>query len=419
MNKAQALLAVFILLLATAAPTAVHGGDALTVLDSAARVNFPSGVNFSLDAASGAEITEVSLLLSTPSQRYGAYTRNVRPDFRPGTRITASYTWPRYGTNLPPGSEISYRWRLSDASGGVLETAPASLRVEDSRFRWRELRDGMLTLRWYNGSDGFGRDLLDAAVESVERLSRDQGVDLKTPVTLHIYASQPDLFGAMPGLPGWAGGVSLGEHDMVMATVAPGEAGAGRKMIVHELTHQMIYQITFYPALGSRVPAWLNEGLAVVAEGDTARRNQALVDDAAERGDLPTLRSLGTSFAGLPTDRAQLAYAASESAVRYLLDQYGAEQMRRLLASFGQGRTADDALQLVYGFGVDQTEDGWRRSLGLRPVERGAENAPPTAAAPAVPRERNAALIVATAAAMLLAGAAVAVFGIRLVRRGR
>jgi hypothetical protein len=381
-RTALALVVALALALAAAAlvpapPTRAE--VAITVIASTARVSFPAGVTFTLEAASDAEITGVALLLDTPTQRYGGYVRTVRPDFRPGTRVTATWTWRRFGTNLPPGAEIAYRWRIADAAGAEIETPAASVVVEDSRFSWRELRDGPLTLRWHKGDDDFGRELLSTATEAVARLGREQGVDLQTPVTIYVYADQGELFGALPGLPGWVGGVSLGEFDTVLVAVSPTDRAAGRRALVHELTHQLIYQITFNPSLGSRVPAWLNEGLAVVSEGPTSDLNRRLLAAAAANGTLPTLRSLGTPFAGLPAQQAQLAYAAAEDVVRHLLVTEGAERMRALLAQFREGRTADDALRAVYGRGVDETEDGWRRSLGLRPIDRSGAGATPTA----------------------------------------
>lgn len=361
-------------------------GD-IRVISSGARVDFPGGVTFALEAEAAEEITEISLQVNTPTQRYGAFPRNVRPDFRPGSRVSATWTWRRFGGALPPGTEISYRWRMAAASGSVVETPAASVRVEDSRFQWRELRDGAMTVRWHQGNDDFGHEVLAAAASAVAELGREQGVDLQTPVTVHVYASQNELFGALPGVPAWVGGISLGEFDTLLVPIATNGLAEGRKALAHELAHQLIYQITFNTALGSRVPAWLNEGLAVVAEGATSPTNRRLLDDAVANDALPTLRSLGGGGFSSLTDHRQagLAYAAAESVVRHLLASEGPDRMRALLAQFREGRTADDALRQVYGRGVDQTEDRWRLSLGLRPLDRGqaADSAGASGGAPA------------------------------------
>jgi hypothetical protein len=417
-----AALAVLVVVLVTAAPglRVTHAESGIKVTGSTARVSFPAEVTFSLDAESGSEITEVTLLLNTPGQRYGAYTRNVRPDFSPGQRVTATWTWRRYGSSLPPGTEITYLWRLTDAAGAVLETPLASVRVDDNRFQWRELRDGLLTVRWYEGDDAFGRSLLDAATTAARQLSAEQGVDLTSPVTVHVYGSQKDLYTALPGLPPWVGGVSLGEWDSLLVPIPPRDLAGGRKTLAHELTHQLIYQITFNPSLGSRLPAWLNEGLAVVSEGPTSRENRLTLDEAVSLDHLPTLRRLGNGFSSLSGQQAQLAYTAAESVVRFLLRSEGPERMRALLAQFGEGRTADDALRRVYGRGVDETEDRWRISLGLRPLDRGSDSAVDAPeAAPARPgrttQERW--VLAAGVAAVCLSGGMALLGCVALIRR--
>lgn len=384
MKSSFAFLLVLAAITALSPVRIARAGSGITVNAVSAQVSFPSGVSFSLEAESAFAITDVVLLLNPVNQRYGAYTRNIRPDFQPSQRIATSWTWRRAGSSLPPGAEISYQWRMTDAAGQTLETQPVLVRVDDTRYQWHELREGMLTVRWYRGDERFGRELLRLATDAVQFTASEQGVDLATPVTIHVYGSASDMRGALPGLPGWVGGVSMGEWDMVLIPIPPDELEANRRALLHELTHQMIYQITFHPTLGSRVPAWLNEGLAVVSEGPVSRQNRLTLQQAVRTGSLPTLRALANGFSSLPGDQAQLHYAASESAVRFLLESEGPEKMRALLAEFRQGRTADDALRAVYGRGLDQTEDRWRISLGLRPLERGTGEQGTDAPAPAL-----------------------------------
>ena len=419
-----AFLLLTLLAAAAVGPAPARAETAITVISSGARVNFPSGVTFTLEAESAAEISEVVLQVNTPGQRHGAYPRNVRPDFRPGARVTANWTWRRFGTSLPPGTEVTYRWLMTDAAGSVHETPVASVRVDDTRFQWKELREGPVTVRWHEGGDAFGRDLLSATKLAVSRLEQEQGVDLQTPVTVHVYASDSEMHSALPGLPAWAGGISLGEWDMLLVPIPPQQLNAGRRALVHELAHQLIYQITFHPALGSKVPVWLNEGLAVVAEGATSTGNRRLIDDAVDNGTLPTLRSLDRSFSSMPPAQVPLAYAASESVVRYLLAADGPEKMRALLAEFREGRTPDDALRRAYGRGVDETEDRWRDSLGLKARNRGAggsadqDSASPAPVSEASP-EGGRLLILGSGAAMVLTLLGIFAAGVLLLRRLR
>jgi len=364
-------LIVLAVLAALVLATPVRAEEGVVVRASEAQVNFPRGVSFRLEAESAAGIADVQLQVNTPGQRYGAAVRNVRPTFAAGPSVTATWTWPRFGNQLPPGAEVTYRWRITETDGRVTETPQSSVRVQDSRHDWQEISDGPITVRWYKGGESFGRDILGAARESTARLRQIQGVELRYPLTIHVYASQAELFEAVPGAPGWIGGISIPEFDTVMIGIEPTNLPWGRRALTHEMTHQLVFQMTHHPTLGSRVPTWLNEGLAVVAEGETEARNRQLVDEAVDADTLPTLRALSAPFSAQSGHLAGAAYAASESAVRFLLDAYGPEKMRALLLGLGDGLSPDESVQRAYGKSFDQLEDEWRRDAGLRPFDRG------------------------------------------------
>ena len=364
------LVSVTCVLLAVGRAAPVRADTPVVVRSSAAEVNFPRDVSFQLEAESAAGISDVQLQVNTPGRRYGAAVRNVRPSFAPGQTVSASWTWPRYGNALPPGTVITYRWRITDTEGHVTETDQSTVRVQDSRHAWRELTDGAITVRWYRGNDRFGQDLLAAVRDSAERLTRLQGVDLQYPLTIHVYGSQQELYEAVPGVPRWIGGISIPEFDTVIVGIEPKDLAWGRRALTHEMTHQLVFQMTAHPTLGSRIPTWLNEGLAVVAEGETEGANRRLIDDAVAHDSLPTLRSLASSFSGRDGHLAGLSYAAAESAVRFILDEYGADAMRAMLHGLGDGLSPDEAAGRAYGLTLDQIEDAWRQKLGLRPFNR-------------------------------------------------
>lgn len=373
--RAFGLLTLSLLLLTLAVTGPARAETAVTVRRSEARVDFPRGVTFQLDADSDTGIADLQLQLSTPGRRYGAAIRNLRPAFTPGQHVAASWTWARFGSDLPPGTEISYRWRVTEAAGQETLTDPQSVRVDDGRYQWQEAREGLLTVRWHQGDRRFGDAVLAAATASVTRLREQQGVDLRYPVTIHVYASQNELYQALPGVPTWIGGISVPELDTIMVGFNTSGLAEGERALTHELTHQVIYQMSAHPTLGSQVPTWLNEGLAVVSEGATDRRNRDLLDEAIENDALPTLRNLSAPFSTRATHLAGVAYAASESAVRFLLDQYGAERMRTLLLTLGEGVSANDAALRAYGRSFDALEDGWRAQLGLQPYDRSGDAA--------------------------------------------
>jgi hypothetical protein len=63
----------------------------------------------------------------------------------------------------------------------------------------------------------------------------------------------------------WTGGVAFTQHAIIAIGISPGNLDWGQRAMTHELTHVVIYQVTFSPY--TDLPTWLNEGLAVHAEG--------------------------------------------------------------------------------------------------------------------------------------------------------
>ena len=173
-GAARLVLALaFALLLGAAATGRLRAAAPIVINRSEARVTFPTGVTFTLDAEATEAITDVALQITVPSQRYGSFPQNVRPDFRPGNRVTASYAWRRLGSALPPGAVVSYRWRVTDAVGNTIESAAATVTVEDGRYTWQEAREGLLTVRWYRADEAFGRRLLSEAQAAIAKVSRE------------------------------------------------------------------------------------------------------------------------------------------------------------------------------------------------------------------------------------------------------
>jgi hypothetical protein len=113
------------------------------------------------------------------------------------------------------------------------------------------------------------------------------------------------------------------------------------------------------------LPAWLDEGLAMYAEGMLPERYQSVLNSAIRRDELISVRSL-SSYSG-DTSQVTIFYAESWSVAKYLLDTYGKEKMAELLKVFKEGSRYDDALQKVYGFNMDGLDAQWRTSLGVKP----------------------------------------------------
>ena len=120
------------------------------------------------------------------------------------------------------------------------------------------------------------------------------------------------------------------------------------------------------------MPTWLNEGLAVYAEGKLDPASQSQLDQAIRSDQLLSIRSLSGGFSEVPS-RAYLSYSQSYSIVKFLIDTFGQEKMNSLLITLRDGTTVDDALLQVYGFDIDGLESAWRKAIGASPHTASAQ----------------------------------------------
>lgn len=367
MKRLSLLLMLFFALpvLHILSPATSLAQDEITVISSDAQAQFPTAITFRLEAEATTEIADIDLEYRTSRRSLIPVSCRVDVDFTPGQRVAASWTWDMLETGgLPPGTEIDYWWLIEDAAGHQIETSSATIIFDDLSHDWQSLASDQVTILWYKGDLSFAHQLLDAADEALERLAGEVGVTLEQPVKIYIYASSGDLQDALVYPQEWTGGVAFSDYSTIVIGVSLGDLTWGKRAIAHELGHLVVHQEVF-GSYGD-LPTWLDEGLAMDAEGELRSDLQGMLNAAIAHDDLFSVRTIASSFPTDP-DEAKLSYAESYSLVQFLIDNYGSDEILALLDVFKEGSTYDDALLEVYGFDMDGLNALWRESLGLGP----------------------------------------------------
>jgi len=194
------------------------------------------------------------------------------------------------------------------------------------------------------------------------RLAEDTGAYLEKPVKIYVYVSSQDLRGAMVFPQEWTGGVAFTRFGTIAIGIAPNNLAWGRRAIAHELAHLVIEQMTLNPY--GDLPTWLDEGLAMYAEGPLEPDLVAFLNEAAAENKLISVRSLSSPFSAY-AEEALLSYAQSYSLVDFLVSAYGPDKMLELLNTFREGSSYDGALNRVYGFDMDGLNTLWRDYIGV------------------------------------------------------
>lgn len=334
-------------------------------LETDIEVDFPHTIIFKLKAESPVSITKVILRFMV--ERIACFEEIIErhPSFTPGEVVRTSWTWKMKKVGgLPPGTRINYWWIIEDAQGKRWESLPKTFSFDDPRFIWKSISQDKIKIFWYRGDRGFAESLLKAGLTALNRLSEDIGVKLEREVRFYIYDSAEAMRGARIFPREWEGGVAFPDYGIVVIGIGPGDLWWGERAIAHELAHLVVFQATFN-CYGS-LPVWLNEGLAMYAEGELPIHMKNHLDKAIKENKLFTVAALSAPFPSDP-DEAHLSYAQSYSIVEFLIRNFGKEKMAELLRTFKAGSGYDEALLKVYGFDMDGLDKRWREYVKAPP----------------------------------------------------
>jgi len=361
-RRTLALLAALSLLM-LGAGVAVRAQSAIEVTYSAAESSFPQGIVFTLDATAGGPIDDIRLVYEIAPD--GVRTTAV-PQCTDAPEVHCTFTFANsLRSPIIPGAEVTFVWRIS-AGGETVESTPQTVMYEDSRFDWKTMSDGNVTIWWYSGSEDDAGAVLQAGIESLTRNSALLKTQVTFPVKIFYYASAQAMQPAILS-DNAEGVITLGE--VVYSDTAMVAADAEPEDIArHEVAHIVVRQAVRGPYDGN-VPAWLNEGLAVYSQSAPLGGQRRAIESGIESGDVISVRSMSSASSGALSDRVLLFYGESWSLVKFLLDGYGEEAFAQLFAEFKQGATTAQALQQAYGFDQDGLENAWRESVGLPPRE--------------------------------------------------
>lgn len=269
-------------------------------------------------------------------------------------------------------SEINY-WYRAVTRDGQTETSPKySLRYADNRFEWQVLEGEQFRVHWYAGELPFAQEVLNIADTSVLNWRDFVNVPLAGKTEIYVYDSVEAMQSALqPAAQSWVAGHADPDLGVVLVSLPPGPEQhlEMERQIPHELMH-----ISLFSALGpayANLPAWLNEGLASMAELFPNPDYQALLENAYQTGRLQPFSALCKAFPA-ETDQALVAYAQSASLSRFIYDRYGPGSFEEILAYILQGKDCQAAVEAALGISLVQLEDRWRQATFAEKALRGA-----------------------------------------------
>jgi hypothetical protein len=364
-----ATLAVGALLLGAAGgPSVALAADPVTFGEPSATSSFGKAIEFSQPVTLDATPQRVEILLTTPggigpavvpvpaANAAGSSTLDYRVDLSDG--------------HIVPNTTFTARWRVTDPSGRTWLGPAVRHTYDDDRFTWKTLEGSVVRVHWVEGDAAFGRRALKIGDDAVAATATLLGVTENDPIDFFIYADETTFRAALgPATRENVGGQAHPDIRTLFALITPADIDASwvESVVPHELTH-----VVFATAVDNAYhdpPHWLNEGLAVYLSDGYDDVNRSQVEAAARDGSIIPLDGLAGAF---PTTRERffLAYAESVSAVERIVRVDGRDALVKLIRSYADGVSDDDAFRAALGRDVAGFEADWLAELGAKPPTR-------------------------------------------------
>ena len=344
------------------------GGDEIEIVSHEVTADFPEAITFKVTATSPDPIEEIRVFYKPLGSNRSVY--NYLETDEPGTLVNGEFVM-RTGTaatHKPPGTVFRYSFEIRDSAGRVLRTDEQDFLYMDDSLEWSSLSEGLLTVYYFGAFvESRARTVLETIQKTTTEMGRVLGIEPKEPINIVAYSNYRDMARALPFRSQAVRedletqGMAWSEERVLLVLIS-GTTVMG--IASHEFTHILVGEATGrgYTA----VPAWLNEGLAEFGNLDPAPNYDWALNYAIFTRRLKPLSYLDT-FGGTPDDIV-IAYGQGKSVVQYLIEVYGEAKMAELMKEFNTARSADQALQQVYGFDTYGLDSQWRRAIGLDPL---------------------------------------------------
>jgi len=364
-RRALFRLAPLFLLLAVVfslvAPVGVAAAANLPVSQDTATVDFPTKLTFHLVADAPQPVVSVETWYHAA---YSPVTSVSRAVFSGGTHVDVTNVVDMQLNYLPPGVDIDYRWRLTLQDGSVLETPNQTVLYMDTRYKWKTISQDPVTIYYFPGDESLGKEALDTTIKAINNLKQQFSITADEPVRVVLYGSTSDFTSALPpNSAEWIGGFAQPDLHLVVTGVQPGSDATTEihRVLSHESVHLIVKQATDNPF--NTPPPWLDEGLATYYQTVQDPRFPPILKNAVRSGQLIPIRALNSSFPDDP-NQALLSYAESESIVQFILTKQGNDRMSALLHAYQGGVSNDQAVQIAFGFSLDELDKEWKAWLG-------------------------------------------------------
>ncbi len=336
-------------------------------------IKYGESLIFDVSATAASPLTGARLAIQFNNR--DIYTQSV-PVSAQGITITLQKVVPIGDIQAPPFGELTYHWDFQDTQGTEYRSPEQTLYYEDTSVPWTwsvARQDNILV--YTDGTDEMvSQAALSIAASALSNIDRKLGVTTTDDLHIYVYPELAQLANALRihqlQVQDWVAAFAIPDQHTALVAASPGPElmVTLQRDVPHEITHLVVYE-----AAGANVPGWFNEGLALNSSSEPDPTLHEVLDDAIGDGVVLSMERLcSRDFSGFSPYDAALAYAQSESIVRYIDDRYGQSQIGAIMDGYADGLSCSGAVDLALGISLDQLEEQWHNDL-IREASRSSQ----------------------------------------------
>ncbi|MGI8485292.1 MAG: peptidase MA family metallohydrolase [Thermomicrobiales bacterium] len=328
-------------------------------------VDFPTGLHFKATlAAPGGRIDittdEVDLIYQTGNEDAEHLLIVSGSDLTQSsaTTITVDTAIDLQQAGIPPGLELTFWWQVVRQGSRIAASTPERTLWFDNRQDWHELSSSQVQLHYFDLDPSFAQQILDSAQRTVTELESSYSLERSRMLSIWVYPDQASFRGSLPAnsRDTIAGGSFIG-YSLITAVIPNGSTSEIGRIIPHEVSHQVLFQVTQNPF--TVLPVWFDEGMATHTQIGGTSAYMGMVINASRNDALFNLPSLAASFPFVPS-QATLAYAVSWSAIDYIQQTYGEKGIASMIDAYKSGVSGDQVIQNALGITMEQLNADWK-----------------------------------------------------------
>ena len=227
---------------------------------------------------------------------------------------------------------------------------------------WNILNEGYIRIQYRDNDVQLTNIVVSAILNNFNRISKDIGYDGPPIANIVISGSQKEFDGFTGNiLPSWSQGSTDYSKSLIVLKSTSFSKSTEKELvrtIIHEFTHFLIGAVID----PSKVPRWVNEGLATYLSGEETFRAKILLSQAMFTKSLINLNEVQNvlTFDGR---KANLAYAESRAAIAFLKETAGKEVIKFIFENINSNNSFDAAFIEVTGIDLLDFEIDLRSNL--------------------------------------------------------